>query len=241
MPDIPDSRFIFPLELDGNSSFGASNFTHPFIKINFYKWSAQQVESQKPLFGKENIAQFFFAIPEQTITETFNHNWEDNIDIFKGGQALTTSVLSRLAGWVTGDSEALNAIGNVATRGEGYKINDFVMQTYNNIDFRKFDFMFNLVPKSKEEADIIFKIIKKLKYLTTPELGVKLIFPNICDASIYGGNGKILFQTLLSGVDQLSINYSPEGFMRTFADGNPTQVQIAISMKELRRFSKENI
>jgi hypothetical protein len=242
MPDIPETRFVFPLELDGNSSFGPANITHPFVKINFYNWVAQQIESQSPSLQKETIAQFFFSIPEQTIIESFSHGWDANsIDVNRGIQAGFTSLMA--SGWnaLTKKSDMAQLLGTAVTKGGGWKLNDFVSMSYDNIDFRIFDYLFNLIPKSKEEAELVFKIIKKLKYLTSPLLsGTILSFPSICDVEVYGGNGVKLFGTLLSGVQNLSINYSPEGFMRTFTDGKPVQVQINLNIKELRRFTKEN-
>lgn len=242
MPDIPETRFVFPLELDGNSSFGPANITHPFVKINFYNWVAQQIESQSPSLQKETIAQFFFSIPEQTIIESFNHGWDQNsIDVNRGVQAGFTGFLANTWNAITKKSDLAQLLGNVVAKGGGMKLNDFVSMSYDNVDFRQFDYLFNLIPKSKEEAELIFKIIKKLKFLTSPELlGSVLIFPAICDVEVYGGNGVKLFGTLLSGVQNLSINYSPEGFMRTFTDGKPIQLQINLVIKELRRFTKEN-
>lgn len=241
MPDIPETRFVFPLELDGNSSFGPANITHPFVKINFYNWFSQQIESQSPSLQKETIAQFFFSIPEQTISESFNHGWDSNIDVYRGYQAAGAGALSGLWNTISKDSNLAKLVGSVATNGGGIKINDFVAMSYDNVDFRIFDYLFNLIPKSKEEAELIFKIIKKLKYITSPEIvGTYLLFPAVCDVEVYGGNGVKLFGTLLSGVQNLSINYSPEGFMRTFTDGKPIQVQINLTIKELRRFTKEN-
>lgn len=241
MPDIPETRFVFPLELDGNSSFGPANITHPFVKINFYNWFSQQIESQSPSLQKETIAQFFFSIPEQTMTESFNHGWDPNIDVSRGYEAAGSGLMSKFWKWFSGKSEAMQLLGNVVTKGGGFKINDFVAMSYDNVDFRIFDYLFNLIPKSKEEAELVFKIIKKLKYITSPEiLGTFLFFPAVCDVEVYGGNGVKLFGTLISGVQNLTINYSPEGFMKTFTDGKPVQVQISLNIKELRRFTKEN-
>lgn len=243
MVNNDQSKFVFPLDLDGNSALGPANFTHPFVKINFYQWVSQEIESQSPNLQKNTIAQFFFATPEQTLTENFNHTWDQNLDVFKAAPAAGASTLGSIWKWLGGDTTIGRTVENLYTGSQGKKMNDFVAQAYGNIGFRRFDFLFNLIPKSKEEADEIYRIINKLKLVTTPLIGtnIQMEYPSICDAEVYAGNGKRLYKTLLSGVESLSINYSADGFMRVFKDGNPIQVQISLAMCELRRFSKENV
>lgn len=252
------TSFAFPSELDKSS--GGSIGTHPFVHIEFYQWKAQNTESNdRANLQSEIVADFFFAMPEQTIMEDFGHRWDTTFDWANIGRSMLSGGLSAIIDGFRKRSQAFDVVANYASASVGIKINDFVAETYNGMDFRIFDFLFNLVPRTKKESETIRDIVKSLKKLTTPnyydsttfQIGEEgsifniavpgVAFPHVCKIYVYAGNMIKLYETMLSGVQKLTFSYANAGPMKTFTDGYPVNTQINLSVKELRRATLSTI
>lgn len=242
--------------------------THPFAKITFYTWQSQsrdiirRLEAFKPQetitentqaveTPKENvsiISQIFITIPESSLIENFSHQWSDSLDWTLGTTALL-SLGTHLAidsairhKSLTTLAPFLQKSGETFFAAAGFKINDLQAQSYRNLDLRSFSYLFNLIPKNAEETKMIEDIIRHIKDVTTPSYeGAFIEYPAICDVAIYGGIGKLLYQTMLSGVQKFDISYAPDGYMRTFKDGSPARYTISLDIRELRRMDKKLI
>jgi hypothetical protein len=252
------TSYIFPSDM-GVSSVGGT-FALPFVHIEFYQWKSQNTESNdRANLQSEIVADFFFAMPEQTIMEDFGHKWDPTYDWANLGRSLLSKGASYAIDVLRSRSQAFDAVANFASASIGIKINDYVAETYDGMDFRQFDFLFNLVPRTKKESETIRQIVKSLKTLTTPnyydstkfQIGEEgsffnvavpgVAFPHVCKIYVYAGNMIKLYETMLSGVQKLTFSYANAGPMKTFTDGYPVNTQINLSVKELRRATLSTI
>lgn len=254
------TSFTFPSDMNVSSS---GPIAFPFVHIEFYKWQAQNVEQDNSKLGGEIVSDFFFTMPEQTIMEDFGHRWDTTFDWANIGGSLLSKGAGAIASALAKRSQAFDALANYAAASTGFKMNDYVAETYNGMDFRIFDFLFNLVPRSQKESETIRQIVKSLKILTTPNYygeisgssdgtidvdgetislpNPTIAFPHVCKIYVYAGNMIKLYETMISGVQKLTFSYANAGPMKTFTDGYPVNTQINLSVKELRRATLSTI
>lgn len=235
------ATYSFPSSL--NSKINIQSSGQPFIHFMIGSWEVSQKTAQQPTSTMNVIDHIFLSIPETTLQEQFNHNWETGFDT----SSLSGVGLSKAAKVAFEKARGLPLLGDMLDFGfknQGILLNDFIAQSYKGLDFRQFEFLFNMIPKSLDEAENIQKIMISLKKNTTPlyKANLKITFPSVIKFKVYSGNGhKPLFQSTFCGVQSLGFNYSPSGFMRTFKDGNPCQIHMNISLKELRRVNTNEL
>jgi len=237
------ASYVFPSSLTSINSKAINKSNQPFIHIMLYDWQVGNKLDQDTSSIATKVAEYFIAIPETTIQEQYNHSWESNSDMtqfISGGIMKKLKGLGqRLGNFVLGDST--NGVESLA----GYMLNDFVKQNYHGIDFRQFEFLFNMIPKSLAEANTIKSIMTSLKLHTTPTYGNGMFveYPAIVQFVVYSGgeSNTPLFRSQFCGVQSLGFNYSPSGFMRTFQDGTPVQIHMNLSLKELKKVSDTGI
>ena len=262
-------KFVFPSSLEGRISNLTNNndpgISHPYVKITFYNWVSQHQNVIKDISGvvtpeleetfesrifeaPQTISNIFLAIPESSLIENFSHQWTDTLDwsigiinlIKKAGHlAVQAAIRSRALSTIAPLLQRSAELGFAAF---GYKINDLQAMSYQNLNLRSFQYIFNLIPKNDSEAETIIKMIRHIKKITTPSYKDTWVkYPAICDVSVYGGHGRMLYKTMLSGVQKFDINYAPAGYMRTFKDGSPAQYTISLDIQELRRVDQDMI
>ena len=125
----------------------------------------------------------------------------------------------------------------------GQKYDISLAKGYDGVDFRTFEFNWDLVPFSNDEAKAIDKIVTQLKILSssTHDKESTLIFPKVCRFAIFTKDGKILFQSDFCGVSKLDIIYGDEKGLRTYKDGYPVATRLQISLTELFKQYKERV
>lgn len=129
----------------------------------------------------------------------------------------------------------------------GYATNPQIEMLYKGTKFRSFDFRFEFLPRSQEEADQVFKIIRKLKYHAAPEYrsgqGRFLIPPSFFDLYIkYGDqpNERIpldISTCVLTGID-VDISNGTDQYA-SFVDGSPVQMAMQLRFTELEIMTKQ--
>lgn len=151
-----------------------------------------------------------------------------------------------------GGAEALAGIalqkapGGVSAK-LGIAANPKKEQTFKGVDYRKFTFDYQFFPRSREEARNVLNIIEQFKIHMHPEYKSEnnyvYIYPSEFDITYYTShveNQKIHRHTSCV-LEELSINYTPNGNFSTFADGMPTQINVSLGFKELMLLSKETV
>ncbi len=135
--------------------------------------------------------------------------------------------------------ESAGAAGKAAMKGEF--INDFAALAYQGSNFREFTFSWDLIPKSKSEAEMITKIIKHIRYFALPDYGnihnqkTTVDFPWMWDVKPALGNINNIFSMKDCVITNFTTNFTPEGVLKTYNSKHPLAVNMEISFKELYR------
>lgn len=224
MADYQIETFIFPTDLQYKNSNPL-----PFTKIVFYDWK-KMAESQVVV---EPVAVFFMPAAEQPISEVFNHNWDEGLDVNNltgvGIAGLAKKGLSVL-------DQALGGYGSAILAGKtGTIVNDMVALQYKNLNLRQFMANYRLIPRNEDDAKQIESIINKLLELTTTKYDQAVVkFPRICQFSSYSGESRLLSKSELCGVSNIQLNPAPDK-MRILQDGRILETNLLIEFRELRR------
>jgi hypothetical protein len=118
-------------------------------------------------------------------------------------------------------------------------------QTFKGVDFRKFTFDYQFYPRSADEAAYIMNIIREFKIHMHPEfksdLNYVYIYPSEFDIIYYtnGIENPNLHRHTSCVLEEMSINYTPNGNFATFPNGMPTQINISLGFRELQLLSRE--
>ena len=120
-------------------------------------------------------------------------------------------------------------------------------QTFKGVDFRKFTFEYQFFPRDIREATNVLNIINEFKLHMHPEFKSELnyiwIYPSEFDITYYsGGKENLNLHRHTSCVlEEMSVNYTPNGVYSTFENGMPTQINISMTFRELQILSKETV
>ena len=169
----------------------------------------------------------------------------------KGGLAK----MAGAAGAVTGvGTEAMANYGltkannaGAVSAAMGIAANPKKEQTFKGVDFRKFTFDYQFYPRSEAEAKNVLNIIETFKLHMHPEFKSELnyiwIYPSEFDIIYYANHSENLnlHRHTSCILEEMSVNYTPNGVYSTFANGMPTQINMSLSFKELQILSKETI
>lgn len=120
-------------------------------------------------------------------------------------------------------------------------------QTFKGVDFRKFTFDYQFFPRSPEEAAAVLNIINEFKLHMHPEFKSEqnfvYIYPSEFDITYYTGGieNNNLHRHTSCVLEEMSVNYTPNGSFSVFPNGMPTQINMSLGFKELQLLSKESI
>mgnify|MGYP006276614409 CR=1 FL=1 len=172
--------------------------------------------------------------------------------VFNGDANMRSSgagALAELSGVVAEKSGVFgNGIKEALLFSAGLAQNPQVEVLYQKTSHREFQFDFKLIPRNRDEADKIRKIIKQFRFHASPELltgssGRFFIPPAEFDIKFFY-NGKEnpnihkISSCVLVGVD---VNYAAAGQWTTFQDGMPVETQMQLRFKELELMHKGRI
>jgi len=108
-------------------------------------------------------------------------------------------------------------------------------QEYKGTEPREFNFNWDFVPNSSEEASNIYDIIYNLKKYTLPKTGINgiaLLSPYLFEIQV--GNPYINALLNINNVvcKNMTVNYSAENALQMFADGMPKYITLQMSFAE---------
>ena len=146
-------------------------------------------------------------------------------------------------------SLALNKVPNAGAISAklGIASNPKKEQTFKGVDFRKFTFEYQFFPRSSDESKNVLNIIETFKLHMHPEFKTEnqfiYIYPSEFDITYYTNhveNQKIHRHTSCV-LEEMTVNYTPNGQFSVFKDGMPTQINISMGFRELMLLSKETV
>lgn len=120
-------------------------------------------------------------------------------------------------------------------------------QTFKGVDFRKFTFDYQFFPRTQEEAAAVINIINEFKLHMHPEYKSEqnfvYIYPSEFDITYYTGGieNANLHRHTSCVLEEMNVNYTPNGSFSVFPNGMPTQINMSLGFKELQLLSKEAI
>ena len=120
-------------------------------------------------------------------------------------------------------------------------------QTFKGVDFRKFTFDYQFFPRNEVEAQNVLNIIHQFKLHMHPEFKSELnyvyIYPSEFDIIYYtrGSENTNIHRHTSCVLEEMSVNYTPNGSYNVFSNGMPTQINITLGFKELQLLSKESV
>lgn len=148
-----------------------------------------------------------------------------------------------------GAAIALNKVQNpgAVSAALGIAANPKKEQTFKGVDFRKFTFDYQFFPRDEREAMNVMNIIEAFKLHMHPEFKSALnyvwIYPSEFDIIYYtnGVENQHIHRHTSCVLEEMSVNYTPNGSFTAFSNGMPTQINISLGFKELQILSKETV
>lgn len=151
---------------------------------------------------------------------------------------------SALAGVLKGMSAASETAGNIASMALGIAPNPHLATIFRNVGMRTHTFSYRFAPNSEVELRNIKQIIKELKQRMLPGLSkdnnILFTFPDLCDIS-FGPSKEKPYTIKTCVLESLNVNYAPSGTPAFFKTGDPVEVEISMSFKETRVFTREDV
>lgn len=194
---------------------------------------------------KESIALF---MPEAAMLFTSRNQYSDIAmtplvgGLVVGGVSSAVGTYSRAAEGaidsVAGSFLNEGGAGNDALKAFGVPLNPTVEVLFSNTAQRQFIFNFLLGPRNEKESNTIKEIVKTLRYYAAPELGAMGLFwipPAEFDIMFFhqGIENRHIPKISTCVLEQIDVNYAPQGPYATFSNGHPVGVMIQLAFKEI--------
>ena len=176
-----------------------------------------------------------------------------------GGSAasLAASVAVNLgAKFVGGASELLLDVDAEALKGFAHKAfgqatNPYMEVLFQSVDLRTFSYNFTFSPRNKEETEDVQKIIKMFRFHMLPELkgGNSRYMPLPSPFDIHymyqwdvdtAEENRFYSKIATCVLNNVEVDYTPGG-VKSFADGEPTQITMALSFQETEMLTKQHV
>lgn len=124
--------------------------------------------------------------------------------------------------------------------------NPHIEQRFESMSFREFQFVYEFAARSKAEADAIDNIIKAFRFHMHPELvesGLYFMYPSLFDISVRfkDNDNKYIHKISTCVMTNFTTNYTSSGVFATNRDGQPTEIQITMSFREIEPLTKHRI
>lgn len=151
------------------------------------------------------------------------------------------------AGLEYGAAVGLQKLPTGAASAMGIASNPKREQTFKGVDFRKFTFEYQFFPRDAKEAQNVLNIINQFKIHMHPEFKSDLnyvwIYPSEFDIIYYvnGQENTNIHRHTSCVLEEMSVNYTPNGNFTTFIDGMPTQMNMSLTFRELQVLSRETV
>ena len=109
-------------------------------------------------------------------------------------------------------------------------------QVFKGVDFRKFSFDYQFFPRDAKEAENVLKVIEEFKYHMHPEFldnnNFVYVYPSEFDIMYYkdGVENRTIHRHTACVLEEMNVNYTPNGTFTTFANGMPTQINVTLQI-----------
>jgi len=162
--------------------------------------------------------------------------------ITKTGGESAQRILSGYTAGLVANSIAGSSVGAVVGRSNGIALNPNQQLLFNSTVGRSFNFGWDIIPRSKDEAEMVKKIIRELKTSMSPTRdstetvsGIFLKSPRVFRLQYMSGASKHPFLNSFKtmALTQMSVNYTGSGTYATYDDATPVHMQLSVGFSEL--------
>ena len=167
----------------------------------------------------------------------------------KLASAETAKTITAAAG--VGVRDQIGRIGGEALlanidKATGVVPNPHLAAIFQDIGLREHSFNFRFSPKNANESITIKNIIRNIKIRILPgtsggdsQTGPLFTFPDTVDIS-FGPKEELPYIFQRCVCTSFGVNYAPNGTPSFFKDGSPTDIELSMSFKEIRVFTRED-
>tara|TARA_B100000073_G_scaffold74086_1_gene55694 strand:- start:527 stop:1912 length:1386 start_codon:yes stop_codon:yes gene_type:complete len=157
-----------------------------------------------------------------------------------GVDGIQDLITKKLATALVGQFGANVTIDQLLARQDGVIFNPNKELLFNGVNLRNFNFQFKLMPRSKDESDQIKYIIRSLKRNMAPVVSEGsgsgfLNTPSVFELRYRTGhkNHEFLHKFKQCFLENMTVNYTGDGFYTTYDDGVPVSIILNLSFKEI--------
>jgi len=243
-------------------------FTYPSdIGKYFIKFSFQKYDRKIPLVKPKDEPTLVLVLPIPTnLVDNFSVSYNDaklgavlgaavetGARVLSGEQKLasaeTAKTITAAAG--VGVRDQIGRIGGEALlanidKATGVVPNPHLAAIFQDIGLREHSFNFRFSPKNANESITIKNIIRNIKIRILPgtsggdsQTGPLFTFPDTVDIS-FGPKEELPYIFQRCVCTSFGVNYAPNGTPSFFKDGSPTDIELSMSFKEIRVFTRED-
>lgn len=139
------------------------------------------------------------------------------------------------------------------SRTTGQILNSNLELLFNGVNLRTFPFVFDLAPRSRQEAEEIKQMIRVFKQTMSAKnnsngsgdntsAGLFISAPSIYQLTYKTGPAKHPFLNTFKpcALTDISVNYTASGTYATYDDGSPVHLQMSLTFKELNPVYSED-
>lgn len=136
-------------------------------------------------------------------------------------------------------------LSSAISKNAGTSLNPFREVVFESVDFRSFTFKYKFLPKSKKESEDVRAIIQRFKTHMHPQLSESkmfFIYPSEFQITYYFQNdtNSYFHKFRPCALESMDVNYGGDQFT-SFSDGNPTEINISLTFKELEIITRDMI
>lgn len=209
----------------------------------------------------KNITDAHIALPlPENLQEALNLNY-DTVDLgavaagIASGEAVSDALskggageaVGTFAGRLGGDATFLartlaqisGSVGGALSIAAGNVPNPFTTSVFKNVELRRHNFNFRLVPETPEDSQVIQNIINRFKFESLPKKeGNFLKMPKEVEIEFFGTNALFGFGRCV--IQGITVNYAPSNQPAFFKNtgglvGAPQAVELQIQLSEVEQ------
>lgn len=163
-------------------------------------------------------------------------------DVTKTGGPAAQNLVSGYTAGLVSNVLTGSSVGAVVGRSNGLSINPNQQLLFNSTVGRTFQFGWDIVPRSKKEADVVKEIIRELKINMAPTRdttntvsGVFLKSPKVFKLQYMSGSEPHPFLNRFKtmALTGMAVNYTGSNTYATYDDGTPVHMQLTLGFSEL--------
>ena len=168
-----------------------------------------------------------------------------------GVKAISQQAFQTALGGLVDVFAGVEGSAQLANKAFGQATNPYMEVMFESMGLREFTYNFTFAPKNEQERDDVQDIIKLFRFHMAPELKGSqhrfLTLPSTFDIHYmyqhdrdYASENNFYSKIATCVLQSVSVDYSPNG-VKSFQDGSPTQINMALAFKETELLTKQSI